>query len=367
MLDFTSALYLGFRHPSASALPWKALTLGRPGSLQEPPGSIAVASELAALQGCEAATMLPSTLHLFWDLFSTFRRRDAVIYIEATTYAIARWGVQRASLGAPVYTFAPDGVAELEHLIECTPGRDCRPLIVCDGVRPGSDRQPPLERYAALAARHGGCLVLDDTQALGVLGHGAQPAAPLGWGGGGSLRHYAMNGAHILVGASLAKAFGVPVAVLSGSRTMIQLFEERSQTRVHASPPSVAVIQAARHALALNRQCGDALRLRLSQRVWQFRRGLRQLHLRTTGGEFPVQTLAPVNGLDAAALHAGLLDHRVRTVLHREANGTGARISFLLTASQSAVCVDRAIDALVRAVRTLTCRAGAINPLLEAS
>src|SRR5580704_16280504 len=116
MLDFTSALYLGFRHPSASALPWKALTLGRPGSLQEPPGSIAVASELAALQGCEAATMLPSTLHLFWDLFSTFRRRDAVIYIEATTYAIARWGVQRASLGAPVYTFAPDGVAELEHL-----------------------------------------------------------------------------------------------------------------------------------------------------------------------------------------------------------------------------------------------------------
>ena len=216
MLDFTSALYLGFQHPSGSALPWDALTLGCPASLQEPPGAIAVATELAALQGCEAATMLPSTLHLFWDLFGVLSRRDAMIYIEATTYPIARWGVQRgASLGTPVYTFAPGDAAGLERLIGCTPGHHCRPLIVCDGLRPGSDQQPPLVQYATLAARHGGCLVLDDTQALGVLGHGAQPAAPLGWGGGGSLRHYALGGAHILVGASLAKAFGVPVA---GSR-----------------------------------------------------------------------------------------------------------------------------------------------------
>jgi len=148
---------------------------------------------------------------------------------------------------------------------------------------------------------------------------------------------------------------------------MVQLFEERSQTRVHASPPSVAVVQAARHALALNRQCGDALRLRLSQRVRQFRQGLTQLCLRTTGGDFPVQSLAPVKSLDAVALHAGLLDRRVRTVLHRHSNAAVARISFLLTAAQSAGCVDQAIDALVQTVRALTCRGGASTPLLEAS
>ena len=69
MLDFTSALYLGLRHPSASLPPWDALTIGRPAALAEPPDAEAVAAEIASLQGCEAATLLPSTLHLFWDLF----------------------------------------------------------------------------------------------------------------------------------------------------------------------------------------------------------------------------------------------------------------------------------------------------------
>ena len=59
---------------------WEALTLGRPAALQEPPDADAVASELARLQGCEAGALLPSTLHLFWDLFASLRprrRRDS--------------------------------------------------------------------------------------------------------------------------------------------------------------------------------------------------------------------------------------------------------------------------------------------------
>lgn len=268
MLDFTSALYLGFRHPGGSSPPWEALTLGRPAALQEPPGAVAVAAELAALQGCEAATLLPSTLHLFTDLFGILGRQDAMICVEATTYAIARWGVQRgASPDIPVYTFPGGDADALERLVDGAAGHRRRPLIVCDALRPGSDRQPPLARYAALAARHCGCLVLDDTQALGVLGQGASAGAPLGWGGGGSLRRHALGGAHIVVGASLAKGFGVPVAVLAGSDALMRRFKANSQTRLHASPPSVAVIHAAMHALALNRQCGDTLRLRLSRRV----------------------------------------------------------------------------------------------------
>ena len=355
MADFTSALYLGLQHPSATLPGWDALTLGRPAALQEPPGACAVAAELAALQGCEAATLLPSTLHLFWDLFGMLGRHGTTIYIEATTYAIARWGVQRgAALGAPVCTFAFGDAAGLERLLERSAGRRGRPLIVCDAVRPGSDRQPPLARYATLAARHGGCLVLDDTQALGVLGHGARATVPLGWGGGGSLRRHALGGAHVVVGASLAKGFGVPVAVLAGSRALVRRFEECSQTRVHASPPSAAVIHAAGHALALNRLCGDALRLRLSRLVRRFRQRLAQLCLRATGGDFPVQSLAPPHGIDAAALHAGLLERRVRTVLHRDARGAGTTLSFILSATHSAGCIDRAVAALAQTVRALS-------------
>ena len=83
MLDFTSALYLGLQHPSASLPPWDALTLGRPAALMEPPDADAVAGELAGLQGSEAATLLPSTLHLFWDLFRVLGGEQMGILCDA--------------------------------------------------------------------------------------------------------------------------------------------------------------------------------------------------------------------------------------------------------------------------------------------
>lgn len=354
MLDFTSSLYLGLRHPGHGARP--ALSLGRPAALQEPPGAAAVARELAALQGAEAATLLPSTLHLFWDLLGLLARPGTVLCVEAGTYAVARWGVERAAArGATVRGFAAADADGLERLAEAAAGAGQRLLIVCDGVRPGRDHPSPIDRYAATAARHGGCLVLDDTQALGVLGRE----------GGGTLRRFGLEDAPVLVGASLAKGFGVPVAALSGSRSMLRWFEALSQTRVHASPPSLPVIEAARHALALNRRFGDALRARLMRRVRQFRRRLAALRLRCCGGAFPVQSLAPLPGIDMAALHAALLRRQVRAVLHEESAAvpptpqprlqaqTSARLSFVITAAHTAACIERAVLALAQALAAL--------------
>ncbi|KQU74608.1 MULTISPECIES: aminotransferase class I/II-fold pyridoxal phosphate-dependent enzyme [unclassified Rhizobacter] len=344
MLDFTSVLYLGLRHPLGSGRPWAALSLGRPAALQSPPGAAALARELAALQGCEAATLLPSTLHLFWDLFGLLARPGTVICVEAGTYAIARWGIERAAArGAAVRGFAAADADGLERLAAAVAGAGQRLLIVCDGFRPGRERQSPIARYAATAARHGGCLVLDDTQALGVLGRA----------GGGSLRRHAIEGAPVVVGASLAKGFGVPLAVLSGSAAALRWFEARSQTRVHASPPSLAAIESARHALALNRRCGDTLRARLLQRVRQFRHQLAALRLRCSGGAFPVQSLAPLPGVDMPALHAALLQHQVRTVLHADGVPAQARLSFVITAAHTAACIERAVQALVQALAAL--------------
>ncbi len=339
MLDFTSALYLGLRHPAGSGRPWPALSLGLPAALQLPPGAASVASELASLQGCETATLLPSTLHLFWDLFGLLAQRGTVICVEAGTYAIACWGIERAaSLGATVHGFAAADALDLERLLTRTAAGRRQLLIVCDGFRPGSERQSPIAHYATLAARHRGCLVLDDTQALGVLGRQ----------GGGSVRRHGLEGAPVLIGASLAKAFGAPLAVLAGSGPLVRGFEARSQTRVHTSPPSLAVIEAARHALTLNRACGDRLRAHLRRRVRQFRARLAALRLRCSGGEFPVQSLSPVAGIDMPALHAALLQRQVRTVLH--ADGAQARLSFVFTAAHTAACIERAVQALVQAL-----------------
>ncbi|MGH9845908.1 MAG: aminotransferase class I/II-fold pyridoxal phosphate-dependent enzyme, partial [Blastocatellia bacterium] len=192
----------------------------------------------------------------------------------------------------------------------------------------------------------------DDTQALGILGYAPGPDAPYGKGGGGSLRRSNVSGPDVLLGSSLAKGFGVPLAALSGSRALIEGFEAKSETRVHGSPPSAAVIHAAEHAMDVNEKEGDALRLRLARLVRHFRQRLAASGFSATGGIFPVQTLAPIPQFDAATLHEQLQRTGVRTVLHQGRNGHGARISFLITAHHCLRDLDFAVSALASAVRS---------------
>lgn len=358
MLDFTSALYLGLRHPTGSLRPWAQLTTGRPAALATPASQVRVAQALARLQGCEMGTLSSSTLHLFWDLFGVLAGSRMAIYMDTGTYAIAHWGVERAAAcGVPVRRFLHHDPEALRQQLKQDAQSGLQPLVVADGFYPGCGGSAPIAAYLEAAREHGGHLILDDTQALGIFGHSPGPDAPYGRGGGGSLRRSDVSGPDVLVVSSLAKGFGVPVAVLAGSEVMVRHFEARSQTRVHCSPPSAAVIHAAEHALAVNEACGDNLRLRLAQLVRHFRSKLKQIALSGTGGLFPVQTLVPAPGLDVKTLYDRLLQWGIRTVLHRGRNGHRPRISFLITALHQQSDIDRAVDALGRIARKWSAKA----------
>jgi hypothetical protein len=106
MLDFTSSLYLGFHHPSHALEPWLQLTTGKPAALGVPSRTTTIAKALAELQGCERATLLPSTLHLFFDLFAVLRRDGIRLYVDAGAYPMLRWGAERAAArGVPMRRF----------------------------------------------------------------------------------------------------------------------------------------------------------------------------------------------------------------------------------------------------------------------
>jgi 8-amino-7-oxononanoate synthase len=142
----------------------------------------------------------------------------------------------------------------------------------------------------------------------------------------------------------------VPLAVLAGSQGFIARFEQHSATRVHCSPPSVALMHAAEHALKINESIGEHLRMRLAQLVRRFRERLREVGLAASGGLFPVQTLQPIAAVDAARLYRVLQEAGVETVLHRTGNDFVARISFLLTASHRPEDIDRAVALLANIV-----------------
>jgi 8-amino-7-oxononanoate synthase len=320
------------------------LTTGTPAALRAPLGSTSVAAALAGLQGCERASLAPSTLHLFWDLFAILADPEDAIYVDAGAYPIARWGVERATArGVPSVEFAHRDPRRLERLVRANRRR---PLVLVDGLCPDCGGAAPLGAYLEVVEGRGGLVIVDDTQALGILGASPGPSAPYGRGGGGSLRWHALSNATAVVASSLAKGFGVPLAGLAGPSAIIERFEVQSETRWHCSPPSIVALHAAERALALNTARGDSIRARVAALVGRFRSGLASLGLAADGGRFPVQTL--VSG-DAAGVHARLLEMGVRAVL-RSARGS-ARLSFLITALHDPADVDRALDALDRATR----------------
>jgi 8-amino-7-oxononanoate synthase len=351
VLDFTSALYLGLRHSSQSLRAWSALTTGKPIVLETPAVAIGLARQLAALQGCERATLLPSTLHLFWDLFGLLADEQVRIYMDEGAYTIARWGVERAAAqGATVRIFPHHDAAAAHDLIERDGKAGSRPIILTDGFCPICGEAAPVASLLQTVEHHGGQLVLDDTQAFGVLGDNRSAVLPFGRSGGGSLQWHGVSSPHAIAGSSLAKAFGVPIAVLCGSEALIRRFEQQSETRLHCSPPSLAALHAAEHALAINQTQGDNRRLYLSRLVARFRAQLRQIGLAAEGGLFPVQVVNPRDRIDAATLHLRLLYRGIRTVLIRCCRGIETRLGFLITVLHRPADIDRAVEALDRAM-----------------
>lgn len=345
MLNFASALYLGFQHQTEALKPWKNFTLGKPAILGSPPAGNRVSQQIARLMGCESAILAPSTLHLFWDLFGILANSDIAIYIDSGVYPIARWGAERAKgKGIPVHSFPHHQVDELHRQIKNDDIACLFPIIVTDGWCPTCGRPAPLASYLKIIEEFGGKLIIDDTQALGILGENACPNVPYGRGGTGILRWSRATSPNIIVIASLAKGFGAPVSILGGTFDVIKEFRLKSETRVYCSPPSMAVIRAAEHALKMNKYNGDAIRLRLAKIVQYFRYCLAQAGLSATGGIFPVQLLkgnhCPRN------LYDSLSRHGVQTILTSSPCGLGPRNGFIITARHTKEAIDYAVGVI---------------------
>jgi 8-amino-7-oxononanoate synthase len=349
---FASALYLGMRHPHRELRPWEALTAGMPAALAPPDGARAVAGTLAALMGVETAVLGVSSLHLLWDLCGQARGRPLRILADSALYPVGRSAIERAAgagvAGVAVETFPHHDADRLAKRLAGERRAPLVPLVVTDGLCPDCGRVAPLGRYLALVEARGGFLLLDDSQALGLLGRGPAPARPYGYGGGGSAAFLGVTSPRLLVVASLAKSFGAPLAVLGGAREPLRRFLRASETRMYASPPSVAAVRAAEAALAANRERGDRLRARLAARTRRFAERLGEAGLSLSGGMSPVQNLDLPAGVDALKLYERLRGAGVEAVLRRGACRPGPLLTFVLRADHEDEEIERAAATVLR-------------------
>jgi 8-amino-7-oxononanoate synthase len=348
VIDFTSALYLGMRHRHASLAPWSSLTTGVPVALAEPAAARGVARAIAKLQGCEAAVLMTSTLHAFWDLFGMIGR-DLELLVDASLYAVGRAGVERArGRGVPVRVVPHYDEEALRSAVTQSARRGRRPVLVCDGLCVDCGRVAPLRRAEPLLEAHGGHAIVDDTQGLGVVGGAPSARRWYGVGGGGALTHQGASQSDAIVVTSLAKAFGVPISAVSGRLAAIRGYKARSESRLHSSPPSLAHLAAAARALRINRAVGEYLRGRLFDNILRFRRRASAAGVPLDRTMFPIQTVAaPVDG---DALHRALLQRGVATVLRAAGCPSQPRASFVVTASHTTTQIEEAVGHLALAI-----------------
>jgi len=347
--DFTSALYLGAR-----AFAWPAgrpLTTGRPAALEEPALHRRVAQEVARRQGLETGLLAASTLHLFWDVLRLLPRRGVVL-LDQRLYPVGQWGGLRAALqGRPVIAFNADDLEDLARLVHACGQQQQIPWILTDGWQLAANQPAPLARYLRLLAPFPqAVLLLDDTQAFGLLGREPDARQPLGRGGGGSLPFAGIRSSRVLTITSLAKGLGVPVAVLAGPAALVNRYRQVSETRVHTSPVSEVHAWAAWQTLRHDARHGEAARSRLSARVAQFRGELAAGGLTPQGGIFPVQKLVLPRATAALSLYQQLRQQGVEPLLLTGAGPAAVpEVAFCLRADHSAADIHHAARCLLAA------------------
>lgn len=337
LIDFCSSLYLGMQHPSAALPSWGSLTTGVPALLGELEINQQIAQQVAALQGMEAGILAPSSLHLMFDFFQAIDR-NTVLFLDEQAYPLMDWASRIATgRGIKVLSFSSHKLSKLSLLLQMYVRPGQIPFILCDGWNPVIGKAAPLWRYLDLLRPFNGYLLIDDTQALGVLGENASKTKSLGKGGGGTLRHLGISNPAVVSIASLAKGLGVPLAVMSGSYRFIRPFMQQGLSRIHCSQVAHPVAMAAMQALKFNQKEGNQQRAYLSHLIEMFRREVALAGLECRGGIFPVQNIKLATVEQTLTLYQFLNKNGIAALLLKgEGAGQSPIISFCINTTQSA-------------------------------
>src|SRR5215210_5420046 len=171
MIDFTSSLYLGMKHASDELSHWSQLTTGVPAALHEPLLSKQISQYIAQMQGLQKGVSAPSTLHLYYDLFEFLGNRRITLFIDEHVYPISKCGIEKLQVKrVPIYSFRHLNENHLFELVREKLRRSTVPIVITDGWCSLCGKPAPIKNYSKIVNRFGGHIIIDDTQAFGILG-----------------------------------------------------------------------------------------------------------------------------------------------------------------------------------------------------
>lgn len=273
--DFTSALFLARHHPSGDLRPWTTLTTGLPAVLHESDSERALAAMVAAEQGSGAGLVERSALHGLIDVLQALLGPGDHLLMDAGVYPLARQACRAAGVRATAYPHHSPPRGPLPE----------RTWFLTDGWCQGCGSPAPLGTLRALAGASGGQVIVDDSLAYGVLGKRLR-GQEFG-DGSGTVRYCGADHAGYVWLASLAKAYGTPLTVITGSPDTMQRIADSGSHRMHSSPPSAADVAAGLDSLVCTAQLATE-RNRLAEHTQWLRSEYTRIQLPCQGRSFPI-------------------------------------------------------------------------------
>ncbi|MGH9662635.1 MAG: glycine C-acetyltransferase [Bryobacteraceae bacterium] len=316
------------------------------GAVRTISGTLSIHMELeeriARFKNVEACVVFPSGFAANAGTVSAILGPDDHIVSDALNHASIIDGCRLSK--AKIHVYAHKDTAAAGQILAGLAASPGKKLLITDGVFSMDGDIGPLPGLVDAAERHGAIMMVDDAHSSGVLGRS----------GRGSVDHFNLHGRVDIQVGTLSKAIGVLGGYVCGSRDLIEFLYHRARPFLFSTshPPGVAAACLA--AFDVLDQEPERI-----ENLWNntryFKQGLAAAGFDTGVSETPI---TPIHVGEAARAHQfsrALFDAGVF------ATGIGfptvpegkARVRTIVTAAHTREQLDRALEILVRAGRSL--------------
>ena len=293
---------------------------------------------LSGFLGTEDAILYSSCFDANGGLFETLLDPEDVIISDELNHASIIDGVRLCK--AERRRYRNRDMADLEIQLAESTGARYR-LVATDGVFSMDGYLAPLDQIVELAERYDALVMVDDSHAVGFMGHK----------GAGTPELFGVQDRIDIVTGTLGKALGGASGGYTAARAeIVEMLRQRSRPYLFSNSLAPSIAAAAIAALDLLESSGELL-ARLSENTAYFRNQMSAHGFDIPQSDHPIVPIMIGDAVQAAAMADRLLTDGiyVRAFSFPVVPRGKARIRTQMSAAHTQDDLDRAIGAFVRA------------------
>jgi 8-amino-7-oxononanoate synthase len=297
-------------------------------------GHVALEHELADFFGCRGAIVFSTGYLANLGMLASLAGPGDAILLDADCHASIYDGCRLGA--AEVIRFRHNDVDDLEKRLRRLGDRSTNTLILVEGIYSMLGDRAPLKEIAAVKARYGACLVVDEAHSVGVLGER----------GRGLAEEAGVEDRVDFIVGTFSKSLGAIGGFAVSNHPQLDLVRYASRPYIFTASPSPSTIASTRTALAILRARSE-LRSRLWENARRLYQRLAELNFVLGPEVSPIIAVRFPNPEQAVLLRDGLLERGVyvNLVLPPATPDGGALLRCSVSAGHTPEQVERICEA----------------------